>query len=265
MISGAVLRQWASLLLKLPFAKGSLGDKLQFVSDWRVLRKQASASATEMPFGRMKPIVNERSAPAGTASGHYFHQDLLVARRVFERAPRRHVDVGSRVDGLVAHIAAFREIDVFDVRAIEQRIPNVRFYQADLMQLDPALEGCCDSLSCLHALEHFGLGRYGDPVDFEGHLKGLENLARLLEPGGRLYLSVPVGSSRIEYNAHRVFALGDLLDMTRTHFELDRLAYVDDAGDLHLDPPIDETAVGTSFGLRYGCGIVELIKRSAAN
>ena len=31
---------------------------------------------------------------------------------------------------------------------------------------------CCDSLSCLHTVEHIGLGRYGDPVNCDGHLVG---------------------------------------------------------------------------------------------
>ena len=36
----------------------------------------------------------------------------------------------------------------------------------------------CDSISCLHALEHFGLGRYNDPLDPNGHLKGFNNISK---------------------------------------------------------------------------------------
>jgi hypothetical protein len=39
-------------------------------------------------------------------------------------------------------------------------------------------DGYCDSLSCLHALEHFGLGRYGDPIDPRGHEKGITRWRR---------------------------------------------------------------------------------------
>ena len=43
-------------------------------------------------------------------------------------------------------------------------MPGVVFRQADLMNPVSlpitAGEGYCDSLSCLHAIEHFGLGRY---------------------------------------------------------------------------------------------------------
>lgn len=95
----------------------------------------------------------------------------MVARAIHTAKPVKHVDIGSRVDGFVAHVASFREIEVFDVRPISTAVPGVLFRQADLMD-SPSLPadteggGYCDSLSCLHAIEHFGLGRYGDTVDF---------------------------------------------------------------------------------------------------
>jgi hypothetical protein len=63
----------------------------------------------------------------------------------------------------------------------------------------------CDSLSCLHALEHFGLGRYGDPIDPLGYIVGLKNMIKIVRSGGLFYLSVPIGTERVEFNAHRVF------------------------------------------------------------
>ena len=65
-----------------------------------------------------------------------------------------HVDVGSRVDGFVAHVAAFRPIQVVDIRRLSNTVPNVTFLQADFMSTLPdSLVACCDSLSCLHALD----------------------------------------------------------------------------------------------------------------
>src|SRR5205085_9848443 len=61
-----------------------------------------------------------------------------------------------------------------------------------------------DWLSCLHALEHVGVGRYGDQVNPDGFNQGLANLARLLRPNGLLYLSVPIGMPRVEFNAQAV-------------------------------------------------------------
>jgi hypothetical protein len=63
----------------------------------------------------------------------------------------------------------------------------------------------CELLSCLHASEHFGLGRYGDPVNPLGYQRGIGNMAQLLQPGGTFYLSKPIGQERVEFNAYWVF------------------------------------------------------------
>ena len=157
------------------------------------------------------PCLHDRYEEGGSTRSEYFWQDLWVARWIYEAAPKKHVDVGSRVDGFVAHVASFRQIEVLDIRPITTQIPGVTFRQADLMNAASLGDLCaqdggyCDSLSCLHALEHFGLGRYGDPILPEGWRLGIKNLASLLKPKGTLYLSTPIGKPRVEFNAHRVF------------------------------------------------------------
>lgn len=134
--------------------------------------------------------------------------------------PLLHVDIGSRVDGFVAHVASFRDIEVFDVRPISTQIPGVVFKQADLMDSDSlpnAGDGYCDSLSCLHALEHFGLGRYGDPIDALGHERGIANMAALLQTGGTFYLSTPIGRERVEFNANWVFNPSRIIQLAESH------------------------------------------------
>jgi hypothetical protein len=207
-------------------------------------------------------MLTDRYAQSGTASGHYFHQDLLVARRIHSANPRRHIDVGSRIDGFVAHVASFREIEIIDIRPAGKSVSNMKFIQMDLMNvLEPRFAAICDSLSCLHALEHFGLGRYGDKLDPDGYRTGFGNLVRMLEPGGVLYFSVPVGRQRIEFNAHRIFGLAHLLDMFREHgLELRLFSYVNDHGDLIEHVPLNAETVADVNGLSQGCGIFELKK-----
>jgi SAM-dependent methyltransferase len=165
-------------------------------------------------FGLM-PCLPDRYEEGGATKLEYFWQDLHVARMIFDAKPVKHVDIGSRLDGFVAHVASFRDIEIFDVRPITAQIPGITVRQADLMNPLEGMSGYCDSLSCLHALEHFGLGRYGDPVDPRGAERGLANMARLLKQDGVLYLSVPIGIDRVEFNAHRVFDPRVIIDLAR--------------------------------------------------
>ena len=213
-------------------------------------------------FGRMtlSPVLGDRYEQPGVAGGHYFHQDYLVARRIFIASPHRHIDVGSRIDGFIAHLGVFREVEVLDIRKLDNCIPRMTFLQCDLTRLPEGLLNACDSLSCLHALEHFGLGRYGDPIEYYGHTKAFVNMTRILKVGGTMYFSVPIGPQRIEFNAHRVFSLRFLLDLIVDSFEIIMFSYVDDNGQLHEDCPLSDESIQNSFGCTYGCGIFELKK-----
>lgn len=86
----------------------------------------------------------------------------------------------------------------------------------------------CDSISCLHVLEHFGLGRYGDPVDVNGHFLGLENIYKILKKGGTFYFSVPIGIQKTYFNAHRVFSVDMLTEYFLTKYTIESFSYIDD-------------------------------------
>jgi hypothetical protein len=233
----------------------------RYFTDCLNLRNQSCVTLRKFPMGKYWPCLADRSVESGSARGHYFHQDLLVARRVFANNPTTHADIGSRVDGFVGHVASFRKIKVLDIRPLSSVIPNIEFIQADLMRpLRKDLIGQCDSLSCLHALEHFGLGRYGDPVSYDGYLTGLDNCVQMLKPGGRFYISVPIGPQRIEFNAHRVFSVDYLLELFQGRLQVQHFSFVDDTGDLHEHVAILPEAIANNFGCLYGCGIFELTK-----
>lgn len=202
------------------------------------------------------PIMNEYKDQAGTATGHYFHQDLLVASLIHDAQPERHIDVGSRIDGFVAHVAAFRTIEVIDFRPLAScGHERIKFMQADLMSLDRQLHEITDSLSCLHALEHFGLGRYGDPINPDGHLTGFNNLHKMLKNEGWLYISFPIGENSVHFNAHRVFDPREILKWSNGLFKLERFDYVDDHGDLYQNQSLVNVP-----NLFYGCGIYTMTK-----
>jgi SAM-dependent methyltransferase len=231
------------------------------LKEYRTLARQNRRAGYPFRLHFSMPCLGDRYAPSGTASGHYFFQDCWVARKVYERHPVRHVDVGSRVDGFVAHVASFRDIEVFDIRPLTLDMPSIIFRQADLTRLPAAFKEYCDSLSCLHAIEHFGLGRYGDAIDLYGHVKGFENLSSVLQPGGTLYFSTPIGPERIDFNACRVFNIRTILDLAHSGFELVTFSYVDDAGNFHADAHLTPERVLDNCGCDYGCGIFEFRKK----
>jgi len=196
------------------------------VKNYIKFRKSSSSLVTF----RM-PCLHDRCESSGNIEGDYFYQDLYVARKIFRRNSARLLDVGSRVDGFVAHVASFREIEVMDIRP-NQNLPGIVFHQIDLMNVQDDYIGLFDSISCLHALEHFGLGRYGDPIQPDGHKKGLENIIKMLNPQGILYLSVPVGQDKVEFNAHRILSIKTVLELTR-NLRLIEFAWLDENSELH--------------------------------
>ena len=130
------------------------------------------------------------------------------------------------------------------------------------MDLPPELVNSADSVSCLHALEHFGLGRYGDPVDFDGWHKGLQGLTRMVQAQGLLYLSVPTArDQRIEFNAHRVFSLPFLRSALEPAFKIQSCSFVKDRGELMQDIDPHSAQANESFDSNYGCSIWTLRKR----
>jgi hypothetical protein len=257
----SINRSLTSFGISIPTFLQSLAGRRLYRRDKKLFITQMQSSPQEFPLGSAYPHYTDRFMTSGSIDSHYVNQDLLVAQKILRAAPALHVDVGSRIDGFVTHVATFRPIEVIDIRPLPYTITNVRFLQTDFMQpLPAALQNYCDSLSCLHALEHFGLGRYGDPVNAQGYQAGLDNLRTMLKPAGRLYLSVPIGPQRVEFNAHRVFSVAFLLSHCAPHFQLASFSYIDDGGSLHTDVALDERAIATNFGCRYGCGIFEFVK-----
>lgn len=231
-----------------------------YFHDFSEIKKQKGLD-TKFYFGKKHPILDQRFSESGTMSGHYFHQDLFVAKKIFKNNPKRHLDIGSRTDGFVAHIAVFRKIEIMDIREQVSKVNNITFRKGDLMQLPNDLINAYDSISSLHVIEHFGLGRYGDPVNYHGYLKAIDNITKILQTRGKFYFSVPIGEQRIEFNAHRVFSVQYLLDLFDDKFILNSFSFVDDKGDFFENIELTQIKIDTNYGCHYGCGIFELTKK----
>lgn len=184
---------------------------------------------------------------------HYFYQAGWLARRLPEAAPNLHVDVGSSVM-MINMLSAFAETVFVDYRPLPARLENLHPVAGDIARL-PFADASVASISCLHVIEHIGLGRYGDALDTEGSLKAAVELARVISSGGRLYLSAPVGRERVCFNAHRVFDPDRLAGMF-PRMSLVEFSFVDDRGRLH-EHQSPESAQSSD----YACGLYIFCKQ----
>ena len=166
---------------------------------------------------QIAPLLSDRYAGAGAGRSLYFIQDLLCSTHVLERLSCRHLDIGSRIDGFVAQIAASRPIEVLDIRPLPAPpTPNLRFVQGDILAPPAELLGEYELVSSLHALEHVGLGRYGDPVAPDGFERALAHAASFVAAGGTLLISLPVarmGRHLVQFNSQRLFSNALLADL----------------------------------------------------
>ena len=223
---------------------------------WGDLARYRSCAPQRFPvrLPYLKPMLLDYASQAGVADGHYFFQDLWAAQKIFAARPERHFDIGSRIDGFVAHVLSFMPVIVMDIRPLTSDVPGLTFVQADATNLVGISDDWVESLSSLHATEHFGLGRYADVIDPEACFNAMAAMQRVLRPGGRLYFSVPIGFERLEFNAQRVF---DPRTIPATFYGLQLVSFavVDDAGVFHPQAnPEDFTRA------RYACGMFEFTK-----
>ena len=200
------------------------------------------------------PVIGENMESSGQIMPHYFYQDLIVASYIFKNKPLKHVDIGSRLDGFVSHVASFREIEIFDIRDNKIKHKNIKFNKIDLNNINEQLVNYTDSLSCLHTIEHFGLGRYGDQIDPHGYKKGLENLCRILKKDGLLYISFPISKkTKVVFNSERIFHPLDILKWkTELDLNLEKFEYIDDEENIFYNVNLIELNINH---LVNGCGI----------
>lgn len=221
----------------------------KFFKDYLKIRKAYKGKIEFMP------CLHDWYEEAGNTKGEYFIQDLNVARLIFERKPVLLADIGSSIDGFVSNVASFRDIDVIDVREVTSEIPGITFKQLDLaLELNSKNEKIYDCITCLHAIEHFGLGRYGDSIDINGHKKGIKNISKMLKNNGYLYLSTPIGRERIEFNANRVFNPKTILTIgLENNLSLEKFYLIQDSKISLLE--LDDLLIKKLSNQEYALGI----------
>jgi len=222
-----------------------------FIYSWI---KYKILSEENVPLQDLYPCLNDRGAGSQTGKGHYFFQDIWALRCVMNSSVGLHVDVGSRIDGFVGQCSAICDIEMVEYRPIGIGIDNIRMIPGDILNL-PYADKEVRSLSCLHVIEHIGLGRYGDRMDPLGSEKSAKELARVLSIGGSLYLGVPIGRERVEFNAHRVFYPSSVLSMFSDLVLIDFKAINDDGVFLQ------DANINVFDDANYSCGLFHFSRK----
>ena len=149
------------------------------------------------------PILNE-DTPNTEFDRHYVYHPAWAIRKVKEINPKRHVDISSTLY-FSAMLSAFYKVNFFDYRPAKIDLSQLESGHQDLTNLSFE-SGSIFSLSCMHTVEHIGLGRYGDKIDYDADLKAMNELARVLASKGSLLFVVPIGGkAKIIFNAHRIY------------------------------------------------------------
>jgi SAM-dependent methyltransferase len=246
-----LVRSWV-----LPFVDprqlAGLARLPRFLAELRAYRR--AAAGQEVSLRDAFPCLNDR-LPSTPFDPHYFHQAAWLARRLARLRPAMHVDVGSSVV-MLGVLSAQVPVVFVDYRPLRARAVGLAAVAGTATRL-PFADAALETISSLHVIEHIGLGRYGDPLDPRGSQIAATELARVVRPGGRLFLSVPVGRQRVCFNAHRVFAADTIVAMFGA-LRLESFSLVDDDGRFTADVAVDAAKM-----LEYGCGMFEFVKPHA--
>jgi hypothetical protein len=194
-----------------------------YVSD---LVKFQKLNRKRLRFIDLYPIMNERTNYT-SFDAHYFYQQLWLFEKVMQNKPNEHIDVGSTYQ-MSGYLSKITNTTFVDIRPIDVRLPNLKVIDADIANL-PFSDGSIKSLSCLHVLEHVGLGRYGGKIDPEGTRNACKELSRVLSINGLLYISLPIGKDRVCFNAHKVTDPESVMDLFND-LKLISFSVVDDTG-----------------------------------
>jgi SAM-dependent methyltransferase len=218
------------------------------VRQWREFRAAARAGGDNrfvLNVTDLHPILGENTATT-LFDRHYVYHPAWALRKVLQIRPARHVDIGSTLH-FCAQLSAFVPVLFLDYRPAALELSGLSSQAGDLLAL-PFASGSVESLSCMHTVEHVGLGRYGDPIDPRGDLKAMRELSRVLAPGGSLLFVVPVGRPRVNFNAHRVYRVEQVVE-SFPGLELKEFTLIPDEG-----PMVANAPPALAAEQAWGCG-----------
>lgn len=236
-------RRWLAQVADPVWAIRGIRGFPRYFAEW--CRYSRLSKADRVRLLDTYPQIHDRTETT-SIDAHYFYANAWAMRRIIAMRPTFHVDVGSQV--IFANLlSAVIPVVFADYRPLQAKLDGLMCLGASLLEL-PFADCSLASLSCLHVIEHVGLGRYGDPLDPQGTRKAARELARVLASGGGLFLVMPVGRPRVCFNAHRIYEAGEVREMI-SELELVEFSGVHDDGRY-----VERVELSAFQNSEYACG-----------
>jgi SAM-dependent methyltransferase len=241
---------------KIPFTvdtKKKLRDLAlyrEFIKDLRTYKNLASRTQNRFSIDQkdLFPCLGDKTSETGF-DRHYIYHPAWASRILAKTRPTYHVDISSTLH-FCSIVSAFIPVKFYDYRPANLMLSDLSSEPADLLNL-LFKDASIPSLSCMHTVEHVGLGRYGDKIDPDGDLKAIAELKRVISPGGSLLFVVPVGKPKIQFNAHRIYSYRQIRDYF-FEFKLEEYALI--ADDSKSGGLIYNATESMTEEQNYGCG-----------
>lgn len=178
-------------------AKGPKEFEKRYAEQFSQLRKQSGEFT----------VYREFYYDAGVHPSSYMDFECEFAARYLQKtSPATVLDIGSYRLFVIGMLAGHK-VTTLDIRPRESSLSNERIVTSDAKELKIPSDSF-DMVISLCALEHFGLGRYGDDFDMDADRKAFNEMIRVLKPGGTLVFSTAItqGPPSIAFNAHRIYS-----------------------------------------------------------
>lgn len=225
------------------------------LKDYFAFKKAAKSDRFSINFIDFHPQIKDKTVQTGF-DRHYVYHTSWAARKVKEINPIKHIDISSSLY-FCGIVSAFIDIDFYDYRPADLHLGGLKSLEGNLHSL-PFETNSVKSISCMHTIEHIGLGRYGDPFDSEGDILAINELKRVVAPGGSILFVTPVGKPKIEFNAHRIYSYEQIAEYFKG-FELKEFSLIPEHAKnggiiAHADPKLVQQE-------KYACGCFWFIKK----
>ncbi len=232
-------------------------EYFRFFGEWIKFRSSNDGRFTVAAMD-LYPCLDDRTSTTGF-DRHYTYHPAWAARMVAKINPKVHVDISS-ILAFSTQLSAFIPVKFYDYRPAELTLSGLESEHADLTNLHFE-SNSIESISCMHTIEHVGLGRYGDPIDPTGDLKAINELKRVTAVGGSILFVTPIGGkAQIQFNGHRIYTHSQIMEYFEG-FELKNFSLITDYK--YPKAFINDATAADADKQKYGCGCFWFVKNAA--